>query len=1828
MIRPTSTNLSSLPVAAQQIRSADRPVANPEDLAEVNTSAPRPQGSADFATAVSATTAAAVPGALGATLAQRMAGLPVTYVLQRKWRLPFMSPTVEVPAEKAARNLDTGRLSVQLDNKLHPIGPKDVLLLEVMHHDVGTSGLDAPDLADSLKQLQKSGLRFSIDGLAAEGFIAYRHLSGNEKAEVEVRHGELLLGRVKNDGDVARVTEKAAQAEALLSDPMGALLHLTELFPDKVERVASEMKRLAAKGPGEFKSLVTAFEKTSGKPAERAAAMKTLGDRVQHGTYAERLEFLGQIDYLGESPSWSFGADLTRLACQTYDALMQAGSPARSATEACAACLAWTDRSSYHSRRNPDTLHRLQKLVGLSPDALGFYARQMKANTAPERAESTTRLLARELPGTTFAQREETLAPLLDRLEAPALEAGWSAVAGQMQRGLDLTASGAALGKLLGARHAMPDESYLQQLGEHPDRLEALRKLSAAGVPGSGLTELLDQAFPRPGAVDVLVAVGSDAKKETGLAFLRALEAGQDKPEVAAQLTQLARTGHSVGSKLAEYYRDHMLSQEDATSTLAALLATRRLPLEECCRVLEELRGWTAPATLLERSKIYHSCSSNPDSYYSDKSKPALRPVIARALGVMIAHGQEPSAAATTVTSLWRRLGHDAVQSGLEYVIDQAGTDQEQLELFKDAVASHGKAPLARTLVELARQDLPGTTQSDRIAACRSLDLTRDGRPMEATYAALEAHVRAGVPLAETVTRLKELAQALPNEESDRAVETFGKLALDRTAQQGLLTLLRGGVAGGAASAALGKLVGRPELTAACAALAPLGAVRVSGKKLETLCEAVQDNDPQKLANLKRLGQACAQTHSLPDSMVSDFCEILASSAEDTETYAGLIEKKPEAADLRPLFDRLRQPAGQTTAAERLKAFGAIDGFKDESYYDRKRIKGDLQRSYYGAAEALWKTGQECTDAGRLWARLGLNAPAAGPIFDYFAGQVASLPPEERALYIELASQQVRRDELVGLFESVQKPCASSTFAERKLALGRFNRHELPTRQMMVEAYRADLEAGKTPEEALNRTLSLNNALSTRFGDDEVRHAFQFSAGLAGDPEAWQAFHDQLQAGVRPTVAGSTLESRDFQALEALHGLGKAGAQLKAEVARTIQSSLAKKLTEGGDRPTMLKTLGCLTETIGTRQMDAASVKAMMSHWEDHLSQHEEGTAALARLLEIKMTAQDAIALESVLRQATPGVTQTQKVDFLKTPYASSHYGRGYETVLNHGQPARLGMAIGLDALLKAGVPFEKARDTITLVTAKVNQSTAAGAFDFLASVAPDPDQRSCFEDLLKSNWSPPEAESIVRTLAQDAGGTTFAERAAAFASLGGLKSNNGDRSQELSELLLHDLRAGRDLSAITTSLTTTLNSIKALNESCQPKILKAYRSAPLDADHPRRESLERLLAAGVPETVALRAVAEAGSDLKEHELVHLGLAGLAGKLTPAIAERMRQSLVTQGLPGERLGELAAALAGRSATLEVVQAACDYSDSGAKGKSALYAPTIALGGPVSEAGPFVEAIEKVGPRETLPQRFELLKACILTPWNPGYGPIAANLNRFYQSLILIDKTPAEAADATTRMAKLAVGRQSFRTDQADLFRRFEKEPEKAGAWLDILECVSGELKTMEALKTAPLELLQRFPRVRKGGCSGAQAVEVLQIVNLPYGRSTREDRLAALDRLLEVNEQDQRAWYTKALTAFGSKQIVSHQCLSSLVRIYGKLTEFGRTPAQAADLVAEIYQTEQSRGISQKELHDRLAKLEEVAKLEVRTDNNSTILMDKDGKVVFSGVTLKKRQAR
>ncbi len=1740
-------------------------------------------------------------------LAQRLADLPVTWVLERKWRLPFMARTIEVPAEKAARHTEDGRLKVRLKPDQEPVsvkGADELRALEALHGQGPASGL-----AGQLKGLQEQGLRFSYDGFPLEGYLVYQRVQQGQV--VEVRHGELLLGFCDRQGPRSEVEEALARVEQLRADPLEALTHYSTLFPKDNRRVSQEMQRLEAPG---FKALATAFEASSGSTSEeRVSRLSKAAERVKAGTLSDRLAFLGRIQHLGSS---SRSERLQNAACATYDALVEKGCPPG---QACELVGGVRDGALQAYDRVPvERLEEMAALAGQPVEHLELYRRQVD-RMEPAQLAKYVEFLGQPLGQTSFQERSQAFESV-----RRSGTAAWEAARRAVEQSGSTPEALQGLGRLLDSlKNRQEPREACDAWADHPGRLEDLCRLMRAGVSSRQASALVGMCSSES-QLQLVETLGSRASEKNGEAFLEALERhGEQELPALRSLIQAAPTRPETDlAALGLYARDHLGGRPVSAEVMGALLK-RRIPVAEAGEVLEALEGWSGQLPLAQRLKAYVDVCDSGRHYDEVPEAPGARAPLARALGALVSNGATAERAVADVCRLWC-LGSREWKASLELVSQRLGSDPSGWKLALDLMNQRQNLASVTRVLDQIEKPIPGTTREERLEAFLNLNLVSAPPAVScAMMTSLGQEVQSGTLLAEAVTLFKTLPR-----NSEEAAEAIGRHAGNRATQELLVGLMTDGLAGKLAAAAVDQLEGKSGLAGARAAMTGLGKAReLSLRAVKRLVGSIEDGSAEKLAGLTRLSQTVARIGRLSESAAELFADQAASDLARTELLSGLLEARVAESDLSGLFEAVARPAGSSTPAERLAAFQQAGGLeRDDGYGYSRGFAGSQQLALYETLAAQLRAGVPLSEAGEATRQLaGLQNRQSEQIWGDFAVQVAERPEEERKLFFGMADSRVNRDVLFSLWDLVRLPLGSTSLTQRTGALNELRRlsRSQEVQRSMFTMLRAEVEQGRDLTASVELVKGFYESAKWA-GGEEVIHACDFAAGLAAQSEARDAFQDQLRHQVLPRVASQSLERArqqgDLSQLQALRGLGQAGQKLATTVAAHLHEVLDQKLRSGADRGLAMATFGRLAETAGKQKMILAEVETAAAHWSAELADNVPSCEVFCKLLEQPIRAEEAVSLERALRPGA-GEQSDRLVCLVQLKAFELEYRYHNDRNVPIFEPADRQSLVGaLQALLQAGVPAETAVKELTGSRSNLRREDVKKAWSSLGRLAEQTRPREVYRELLAHHRDPELCDRILERLVRHG----LDERMQAYTEMGLLRQHEPAVKETCLDVLQGEVEAGRALSQASAELTELLGVIRGVGESNKLAVLREYPGL----DPERRQSLQSLIKAELPTDVVLKSLPQFGPG---HETALVALGGYKKELTSEVASRLQESVTRQGAKAaERLATLARTLAGRKAPTQVVREALDYSDSGSAGRTELFGQVLALGAGPAEAAQLAEQLLKVGGSTDAGQRLEaLVSTGALANWSPSTLECALGLNRILASQLLLGRGLEPSTELLKKLvASLRLPAQPGRNQE--LLTRLERESDKLASWLPLADgSPYSFLKVMERLHGAPAALLERYPTVRQGGCRTEEAVEILATINEPIGRSKREERIAALDRLLEVNEQDQRSWFRKTMSSWvGRDEVSSHQCLSSLVRIYRKLTEFGRPPAEAAETVAGIYSAEQSKGVSREALHKRLEDLEEVARMDIRPENNATVLLDKDGKVMFSGVTLKKRQPR
>ncbi len=1125
----------------------------------------------------------------------------------------------------------------------------------------------------------------------------------------------------------------------------------------------------------------------------------------------------------------------------------------------------------------------------------------------------------------------------------------------------------------------------------------------------------------------------------------------------------------------------------------------------------------------------------------------------------------------------------------------------DQLEVYSEMLGHSYHADAAAELTELLHQPLGDSSPTQRIKSFRELKLMDGGDPLNSyklkrtAFQALRGQIERGEsygPAQTRVARLLDLGYGRKNKEHlQQAVEFF---TTKPEAQNSFMKALEANLPVPEAMA----LAERGCDDATLNALSGLGGLKTYPDGLSVKClEAVNQTGRESLPQLKQICDTIGTRRLVePERFLELFQTRLAEHPDECRVLCKLMADVDRLEAGEAALEALRAPAGTTTLSERYQACqdAGIFGSHFEPALVAKKV-GAVRAQVEGGASLAEATQEVKTIAKTL--HESHVRQDHGEVFVRYAGSLAARPLDERRFFLELLGHNYHVDPCVRITQQVADRCGSTTLAERTTAFKElFAKGEDPfsfyaVKQAGMDHLRADVEAGESLSTARKRVQELMTACK-QWPHEEVLHALQYARGQIGEPRAWRSFVDLVASGVKPEAASESLElargGGDFaERLEAVRGLGSAGKRLDKSVALEFQTQLQMRLQAGADRKTALGTLKRVADAVGQcQQLNTEAACQVARLWAERLSGDAPATEVLCDILAQGWTADQAAKLLEA--------TGTKAVTDALSKSGNLGPSGGLERSLQAAGAVR--------ALKKAGLnqadilaELKKARDAASWA-----RDEDTPAFTKLAELADRPEQRELYLKIVAARFHAEPAGRLLDALDQPAGRSTLAQRWGHFERAGlvgsGAPFNNYKVKEACIELLRDRLIEGTAGEAELTSL------VQAVGKRSADEALQAVGTA-RELPVTQREAHRSLLSSGFAPVVAAQILSRAGDQPALHAEVLAGL-GKDTELTPARAERA-QALLTGP---EAVEGLKALCVGMGTVPAQGDAALELAEGELNGKWASLGVLGCLlpgGHPADSSASLAERLAGAGGlMQALP--LELLKA---------RGSEIEAGHAVARALLEGGKTPEESRGLLARVQRLNVSMEVFRGPA-----------ERVEPLLTVLEANRRD-NALQYVAETPTELLQLYPKVRDSGADPIHSAWLLGMVGKEAGATTARERADGLQRLIEVNDADRRTWVRMAVAKVtNAGDVIERQLLVPLAKIYRRLLELGKPAAEAAELVANIYSAEQARGITHAEMEKRLEQIGEVAKLEVRS-GNTTVLLDSQDKVVFSGVTVRKRKA-
>lgn len=1799
MIRPTGLPSVHLPTPSSGFKASE---IGPSDRIELQGGEPL-RASVEVAPAQTAERAAlgALPPLASLPLAERMGKLPVEFMVKRRFRLWFMDTHQRVTPEKAAGQLGNNpRLSVRLDSEEPPQplpDKKAFVALEALHGEGSTHELDKPLLAEQLKKLaSRPGVTFTRDGFPLNTFGAYNALSGEDESAVLLRTHQLPVVRLKPGvQDLQALQTLLESAEQKVGDPLATAEYLTNLYPRQRATVAAELAR-HEKGPDApvYALLRGAVERGG---FER---LKEGLECVKQGTLQDRLQLLADSNH-GENPYY---VDHRAMGA-AHDHLVEAGISPADARQACLKVLGrWS-----HDRESFEALKALAPATGGQMALFG----RLTEISGPGPAAEAARAMAAPAGQLTESERiglfEKLPQSVSSRTQA------WALLQADLEQGRSLAEATERVKKLLAATgphdHSAPAAHHA---AAHPERLESVCQLVSAGCPGKDVGPILDSIHAcGPEFVELAGALGGKARR-VGLPFAQAAHKHPGSPralvdELKPLAVMCSRQEDRVIRAIAEDWRPDPVRTKVTTSLVEARLGEKTVPL------LHSLESWPGTTPLEQRWAAMVAVGAGADDGYSlIASQPGGREATSKAFAALLGAGQTSKAAGERIAAalqVGQRSYHreDSLKA-LEFLAEQAA-NPGALDLFgKVYTATHNVdigSDCARQLMEPAGS----STQEQRIAAALELGLPAS-QAHASLLAALKTELEAGLSAQQAVANLAPLVEkGRAWEGGEKVLMSF--LSEHREERTRLLQLAQAGFPPNVATATLSKLQG-----GRLQELLPLGQAGRALRKQAVEAFAALDG-----SNAAALARLCTAHGKRPldrvDTLTAHYC----GQSEETELLARLIEESPFSAPaLAELYPILQAPAGSTTMAERLDAFKKSRGFATD--YGTPGYNTTLATRQASALCEQLRGGvppaEACATLDKIWA-----TARSSYHWEEDMGQALGF-------VAELGGAHERRDFFVSLLsaarmgaaharhgeELVHQPLGGTSYADRVTAFRQLALEGAsePKRNAIFGAYRAEVEAARGPE----RLLPLSQALVNQ-PDSEVAAAFDFVAATRPGNAELKALHDQLAAGVKPSVAVAALKSAsdDLSRLDALKGLGKAGRRLEAKVAEAFLRQQQEALGRGVERATVDATMSRISGAVGAVSLSSEQRIAAAEHWGQNLADRPEATEVFARMLEQGATVETGKSLLAILDQPAGSTTLTARLEaFTELGGFSQEYGRpGYDVAHAHW------FCRALTAPLAHGVGLELARkDVATLWGASrsyYGKDELQGLFEQYAKVAPSADQRGFLVGLVQAGWRHQDALFTSQEMSRPLGEAAFVERKRAFDGLGLRPETDSGLKQQALRSLREEVEAGVELGAAATDLQRFVTTDQA---SRARSILQHYTGS-LQGRGPERVRFVELTDAGLSPDLSSQVVLAAGDNLAAHARLIKELAPYGSRLELKTAQAFTRALDRHGEPGA-LGALARAVASRQ--LSAAEPLEYYSRQlvGKPDSHELYLKLLdALPSSASQAH---AALEATGGDPA--ERFEALKAA-------GCYEVAARnemnwLADVHQEVLHAADGAGVPREEALKIVKGNFGHTGWQlSNTRPLYDCLLKTPGEMVRWASLLEELGPRYgpAAHAALSGLGPGLLDLYPVFRQAELAPQDAANLLQHMVEHQSGTTLEQRGQAYEKMSRVSSQDGRTFGRKAWSALASLDDVSTGQLPTLVLIYDKLVGLGQSSERAVDLVCGIYAAEQAKGVPRKELASRLDQIAEVAKLDIRPDTGVAILKDDADRVVFSGVTIKKRKA-
>lgn len=1803
-----------LPVTSSGFKPAAE---NPRDRLELQQARPE-RASVEVSPVPASEQAAfsALPALASLPLAERMKQLPVEFMVRRRFRLWFMDRHKAVSADKAAGLLGANpRLRVRTSSEASPLplaNTRDFEELEALQGAGDTSRLDQPGLADQLKQLaSQKGLTFTVNGFPVDAYGAYNYLTTGFPEQEEkptpvlLRCHQLPVRALTSDPvELAGLQPAIDAVRAKLNDPMTCLDYLVEFHKSR-EQVSEDLGRLArgTEAPV-YSALMRAYQATGNAQRVREGLKS-----VSEGTLAERLQLLEETGYYSNHYNHN-----SHLPGEVYDKLRQGGledDPARSI------CRQLASGDRYYE----SWTQGFQELAGLcpaSPQQVELYGRLL-AQAQPAYAAQAARVLASPAGNLDEKQRIQHFDKLKGSV-GPRAQA-WPLLQAELERGASLEEATKRcqrlIGVLEGRRSTDPASEYAAR---HPDRLEAVCSLLEAGAPPSAIAGLVDSAHSLAGPdygvwLSALHPLGQNVDRH-GPIFLEALQTrgGPSSKAMAEEIRPLvqssARVDNDVAKALAADWAGSKANPE-RTQVLAKLVDLRLGA--EAVSALHGLESWPGDSPLTSRLDAMVAVGAGAQEYSKLSGSKGGRTKASQAFKALLGAGVPLAEARKRLESitgcLYNRYDGEQATTAVNAVATHAA-NPGALDLFQNLLFAGCEARSAAECTDQLVEPAGSSTQSDRIGVATKLGLDnlRNQEARLGLIALVRAQLTADPSAEQARARLAGLVKV------STAPVALQYVAAHLGERERMQSLLEAGFPPEVAGSTLDRAQGAP--------LQPFLPLGKAGRSLTNEAVKAFQSIPQAdPATLTRLATAYGKRPTEAGPLVTLFSQQLNGQSEKTDALSRLHEEsRLQPQDVVRLYQALEPAAGRSSLSERVQAVvdtgGLVSGYQEAG----SSIK--LALLHAGALTGPLAGGVPMADAKaalqKAWSILkrGYNADQAGAVLERLG---------------RIGGDTERRDFLLKRLESnepsvalsaealVEGQAGTSRYAERAAAFDQLDlgRYQTNLRDSIFQAYRAERDQGAGQDFTLQRLGGLQKALE-KWNAGEQCAVFNYVAETHPAPNEVAALHDQLAAGVRPSVAVGSLqravEAGDLTRLKSLKGLGKAGSRLDDSVAAAFQLQQQEALDRKIPASTVAASLERVTGAVASQNSES-SLKAA-AYWGQKLVDQPEANEIFSRLLEHGQGVDNSIALLELMQQPAGNTTLTQRFEAhaelggLKRDY----YDPGND--LDRGRSYYGAVAAGLGN----GVSMADMKKELGLIWSydSYEKRSLKPLLAQYAAVAPAPAERTFLIGLLNERWSLRDAVRASSWLHQPVGGLDFNRRRRGFEQLG-LTSQTGSAvlDQALTSLSA-EIEQGASPASAGAELKDLMAGLRP-EEACQA--MAAY-TGPLAGKEELRAPFRRLLKAGVPAAAALESVQQAPSGkLQETTSLVECLGAYQLKLTPETARSFRQAYEEHGHLDElkRLGSTLAA-----GKLEAGPALEYYTQNLIGREDSLQLFLSLLQEFPSAASQAHASLEKTG--GDCQGRFELLKQA-------GTYKLAAShripwLADVHEQVIEAGRLAGHPADEVQSLIKTNFGYSGWSLESSrKLYSKLLEKPQDMLRWNAVFcDLPNYSEWAHDQLHNLPSEVLDLYPNLRQASLSPEDSVRVLAGIREELSATNLEDRRQAYEKMARVSGVDGRSLGRRAWGSLVNLSDVTTGEMPTLVTIYNKLVGLGQTSERACDLVCNIYATEQAKGVNPQELAKRLDQIAEVAKLDIRPDTGVAVLRDDKDRVVFSGVTVKKRK--